>query len=149
MVADQTAAMFDELFAGTHRGAWGGEGREFVAMLEKALKLEFRVSGIVLGVAGRDGFTVLGQGWRIDGEQNKKFVLTQGIDERAFIEFEAHGNRASCAPLSYGTGPLIDGLWFVLKNHELPFVVADGLSADLGCGIGPLDADEGGKFFVW
>jgi hypothetical protein len=126
-VAAQTAAMVNELFEGTHRGALGVEGLEFVAMLEQELKLEFGVSGIVLGVAGREGFAVLGQGQRIDGEQDKKVVLTQGVDERAFIEFEAHGNGASFEPLSYDTCPLINGFWFVLQNHELPFVSADGL----------------------
>jgi hypothetical protein len=100
VVAAQTAGMFDEWFEGTHRGAWGVEGRELVAMLEQELKLEFRVRGVVLGVAGREGFAVLGHGQRSDGEQDKKFVLTPGVDERAFIEFEAHGNRASCEPLS-------------------------------------------------
>jgi hypothetical protein len=149
LVADQTAAMFDEWFEGPHRGAWGGEGRECVAMLEQERKREFRVRGIVLGVAGREGCPVRGQGPRIDGEQNKKCVLTPGIDERACIECEAHGNRASCEPLASGTCPLIDGRWLVLKNHELPFVVADGWSADIGVGIGPIEANEGGKFFVW
>jgi hypothetical protein len=119
--------MFDELFESTHRGALGVEGLEFVARREQELKLKFGVSGIVLGVAGREGFAVLGQGQRIDGEQDQKVVFTQGIDERAFIEFEAHSNGASFEPLAYGTCPLIDGLWVVLKHHELPFVVADGL----------------------
>jgi len=54
VVTDQTAAMFDKWFEGTHRGALGLEGLEFVAMLAQELKLEFRVSGIVLGVAGRE-----------------------------------------------------------------------------------------------
>jgi hypothetical protein len=100
VVADQTAAMCDEWFESPHRGALGVEGREFVAMLEQELKREFSVSGIVLGVAGREGFAVLGQSQRIDGEQDKKCVLTQGIDERALIEFEAHGNGVSFEPLS-------------------------------------------------
>jgi hypothetical protein len=37
----------------------------------------------------------------------------------------------------------------VLKHHELPFVVADGLSAAIVLGIGPINANEGGKFFLW
>jgi len=148
VVADQTAAMFDELFEGTQRGALGVAGLECVAMREQELKLEFGVSGIVLGVAGREGFAVLGQGQRMDGEQDKKCVLTQGIDERAFIEFEAHGNGASFEPLSDGPCPRIDSLWCVLKHHELPVVAADGLSADLVFSIGPIDANEGGKRFV-
>jgi hypothetical protein len=53
VVADQPAAMVDKLFTGAHRGALGREGREFVAMLEQELKLEFRGRGLVLGGAGR------------------------------------------------------------------------------------------------
>jgi hypothetical protein len=147
VVADQAAAMFDEWFAGTHRGALGGEGLALVARLEQELKLEFGVSGIVLGVAARDGFAVLGQGQRIDGEPDQKFILTQGIDERACIAFEAHGNGASFEPLAYETCPLINGFWCVLEHHELPFVVVDGLSAAIVFRVGPIDANEGGKRF--
>ena len=100
-------------------------------------------------MAGREGFAVLGQGQRIDGEQDQKFVFTQGLDERAFIEFEAHSNGASFEPLAYGTCPRIDGLWFVLKHHELPLVVADSLSADIVFRVGPIDANEGGKLFFF
>jgi hypothetical protein len=147
VVADQAAALCDELFEGTPRGALGGAGLEFVARLEQELKLQFGVSGIVLGVAGREGFAVLGQGQRIDGEQDQNCVLTQGLDERAVIAFEAHSHGASVEPLAYGTCPRIDGLWCVRKPHELPFVVADGLSADIVCRVGPIDANEGGKRF--
>jgi hypothetical protein len=74
-VADHTAAMFDELRQGTHRGALGVKGLKFVAMLEQEFKLQFGVSGIVFGVAGREGFAVLGQGPRVDGKQDKEVVF--------------------------------------------------------------------------
>jgi len=96
-------------------------------MLEQELKLEFRVRGIVLGVAGSEGVAVLGQGQRIAGEQDEERVLTQGVDERAFIEFEAHRYRASCKPLLYGPCPRVDGLWCVFESTELPGVRADGV----------------------
>lgn len=107
VVAAQTAARCDELFKGTHRGALGVKGLEFVALREQKLKLEVRVRGIGLGVAGSKGCAVLGQGQRSAGEGDKKVVLTQGLDERAFIAFEAHRNGASFEPLSSGTGPLL------------------------------------------
>jgi hypothetical protein len=125
--ADQTAAMCDKWFEGTHRGALGLEGLECVARLEPELKREFRVRGIVLGVAGREGFAVLGQGQRMDGAQEEERVLTQGVDERAVIEFEAHRHRASCKPLLYGLCPRVDGRWLVFESTELPGVSADGL----------------------
>ena len=119
--------MFDEWCEGTPRGALGVEGRELVAMREQELTRPCDVRGIVLGVAGREGVAVLGQGQRMDGAQDQQCVLTQGLDERALIEVEAHRHGASFAPLAYGPGPRIDGLWCVLKHHELPFVVANGL----------------------
>ena len=98
-VADHTAAMFDEWVKGTHRGALGGEGLKCVAMLEQEFKWQFGVRGIVFGMTGREGFAVLGQGPRIDGEQDEEVIFTQGVDERAFVAFETHSDRASCEPL--------------------------------------------------
>jgi hypothetical protein len=144
-VADQTAAMFDTLFEGTHRGALGLEGREVVARLEQELKLEFRVSGSILGMAGSEGFAVLGPGQRIAGEQDEARVWTPGVDERAVGEFAAHRHRAPWGPLLYGLCPRGDGLWFVRESTELPGVSADGLSADIVCGIGPIDTTEGSQ----
>ncbi len=98
-VADQTAAMFDELRKRTHGGALGVEGLQLVAMLEQELELQFGVSGVVFRMAGGEGFAVLGQGGRVDGKQNQVLVLTQGGDEGAFVEFKAHRDGASCEPL--------------------------------------------------
>jgi hypothetical protein len=99
VVADHPAAMVDELLKGTPRGALGGEGLTFVAMREQELKLGFRVSGSVFRMTGSEGFAVFGQGNRIDGEQDEERVLTQGVDERAFAEVEAHGDGAPREPL--------------------------------------------------
>jgi hypothetical protein len=68
-------------------------------MLEQEFKLQFGVSGIVFGTAGSEGCAVLGQGPRVDGEQDQECIFTQGIDERAFVEFEAHSVGVSCEPL--------------------------------------------------
>jgi hypothetical protein len=127
VVADQTAAMFDQWFEGTHRGALGLEGLELVAMRAQELTREFRVRGIVLGVAGREGFAVLGQGQRIAGAQAEDRVWPQGVDERACSEVAAHRHRASCTPLWYGPCPRIDGRWCVCESTALPGVRADGL----------------------
>jgi hypothetical protein len=62
VVAEQTTARFDEWFEGPHVGALGVEGRAGVAMRAQELKRECGVSGIGLGVAGREGFVVRGQG---------------------------------------------------------------------------------------
>jgi len=148
VVADQTAAMCDAWLERTHRGAWGVEGLEFVAMREQELELQFRVRGVIFRMTGSKGFAVLSQGTRIDGEQHQELVFPEGIDERAFVEFEAHRDRVSCEPLLEGMCPRIDGLWCVFETTELPCVVANGLYAQIVCGIGPIDAHEGGKFFL-
>jgi hypothetical protein len=64
------------------------------------------------------------------------------------VEFETHRTGVSGAPRLEGPCPGLDGLWWVCETTALPCVVANGVSADLGCGIGPSDAHEGGKFFV-
>ena len=75
-VADQTAAMFDELLERTHRGALGDERLKLVAMLEQELELQFSVGGVVFRMTGSKGFAVLGEGPRIDGEQHQELVFT-------------------------------------------------------------------------
>jgi hypothetical protein len=76
VVADEAAAMFDELRPGTHRGTLGGERRQLVAMLEQELEQEFSGGGVVPGVAGREGLALLGQGLRMDGAQDQQRVFT-------------------------------------------------------------------------
>ena len=81
VVADQTTAMFDEWFEGTYGGALGGEGCEFVAMREQELTLEFGVSRVVLGMAGREGFPVPREGEGVDGKEYEEVILTQRGDD--------------------------------------------------------------------
>jgi hypothetical protein len=74
-VADQTATMFDELLKRPQRSALGGEGLEFVAMLQQELKLQCSVRGVVFRMAACEGFTVCGQGARIDREQDEECIF--------------------------------------------------------------------------
>jgi len=126
-VADHPTAMFDELRQGTPRRALGVQGLQFVAMLEQEFQLEFGIRGIIFGMTGREGCAVLGQSPRVDGKQDEEVVFTEGIDERAFVEFEAHSDRASCEPLLEGTCPRVDGLWCVVELTVLSGIGADGL----------------------
>jgi hypothetical protein len=148
VVADQPAAMFDAWLERTHRGAWGGEGLECVAMRAQELTLEFGVRGVILRMTGRKGFAVRGQGARIDGEQHPELIFPEGRDERTLVACETHGEGVSCEPLLEGMCPRIDGLWCVFETTELPCVVANGWYADIVCGIGPIDAHAGGHPFL-
>jgi hypothetical protein len=71
-VADHTAAMCDALRTGMHRRALGVQGLQCVAMLEQEVKLECGVRRSVFGMAGREGFAVLGQGPRVKGNRTRK-----------------------------------------------------------------------------
>jgi hypothetical protein len=125
--ADQTATMCDELLTRTQRGALGDERLECVAMLQQELKLRRGVRGVICRMAGRAGFPVFGQGARTDREQHEACLLTQGVDERTFVEFKAHRDGAAGAPLLEGTCPRVDGLWLVVELTALAGGGADGL----------------------
>ncbi len=141
-VAHEAAAMFDELFEGAHRRALGFQRRERIAMFEQEFELELSVGGIVLGMAGCEGFTVSCEREGIDGKEHEEVVLAQRIDEGAFVEFETDGNRLSLEALAQGTHPLIDGFWRVYKDTELACLRASRLQADIVFGNSPVDADE-------
>lgn len=110
-VADQLAVMFDELRQGTHYRALGGQVLQFVAMLEQEFHLEFGVRRIIFGMTRSEGFAVLAQGRRVDGKQDEEVIFAEGVDKRAFVEFEPHSDRGHCEPLLEGTCPRVNGLW--------------------------------------
>jgi hypothetical protein len=149
VVADQTATLFDEWLKRTQRGALGGERVECVAMLQQALQLQCRVRGVVLRMAGCEGCAVFGPGARMARAQHEACRFTQGVDERTVVEFKAHRDGAACAPLLEGTCPRVDGLWCVVELTALAGGRVNGWSADVVCGISPIKAHEGRKFFVW
>jgi hypothetical protein len=71
-VANEAAAMLDELLKGTHFGALRGEGLKFVAMREQELELEFGVRGVVLGMAGRESFAIPREGEGLTGKSTRQ-----------------------------------------------------------------------------
>ena len=144
-VPDQAAAMFNELFEGAHGGTLGLKGFELIAMLEQEFKLELGVSGVVLGLAGCEGFAIPRQCQGVDGKEHEEVILSQRRDEGPLIEFEADGNRLPFEPCTQGAHPLVDGVRLVFEDAELAFLGACRLQADIVFGIGPVDADEGRK----
>ena len=146
VVAHEASTMFDAWFAGTHRGALGLQGRELSAMLEQEFELELGISGVVLGVAGCEGFTVPGERERIDGKEHEAVVLSQRVDNGPLVEFATDGDRLSLAPRAPGTHPRIESFWRVRKDAEPSCLGASRLQADIVCGISPIEADECRKF---
>jgi hypothetical protein len=145
LVANEAAAMWDELLKGTHFGALRGEGLKFVAMGAQELELEFGVRGAVLGVAGREGFAISREGEGVNGKEHEAVILPQRGDEGALVEFETDGHGLLLESRAQGAHPLIDGVWLVSEDTELTFLRASCLQADMVCGISPVDADEGRK----
>ena len=90
----------------------------------------------------------LARGTGLTGNSPRHVVCPEGIDERAFVAFEAHRDRASYEPRLEGMCPGLEGFWLVFEMTALPGVVANGLSADIVLGIGPIDAHEGGQCFL-
>ena len=74
-VADQAAAVFDELREGAHGGALGVEGLELVAMREQEFELEFGIGGVVFGPAGGEGFAVPARVSGLTGKSTRKSYL--------------------------------------------------------------------------
>jgi hypothetical protein len=142
VVAHEAAAMFDAWFEGTHRGALGLQGRERSAMLQQEFELERGVGGVVLGVAGCEGFTIPGERERMDGKAHEVVVRSERVDHGTLVEFETDGDRLSLAPRAPGTHPRLDSVWRVRKDAERACLGASRVQTDIVCGIRPVEADE-------
>ncbi len=91
-VADHTAAVFDELCQGAHRGALRLSGCSLSRWVQQQCELECGIGGVVFGPAGGKGFTIPRQCQRIDGKEHQKVIRAQGGDHGTFVEFEADGD---------------------------------------------------------
>jgi len=118
-VADHTAAVFDELCQGAHRGALRMEWLQLVAMGQQQGELECGIGGGIFGSAGSKGFTIPRQCQRIDGKEPQKVIRAQGGANGTFVEFETDGDRFACEPLAQGTSPRLNGFWCVCEAAVL------------------------------
>jgi hypothetical protein len=133
------------LLKGTHFGALRGEGFKFIAMREQELELEFGVSGVVLGVAGREGFAIPRAGELVDGKEHEAVILPQRGDDGALVELAPDGNGLLLESRAQGAHPLVDGVGLVFEDTELPFLGTRCLQADIVFGLSPVESDEGRK----
>jgi hypothetical protein len=147
VVANEAAAMLNELLKGTHCGALRGEGFKFGAMGEQELELEFGVRGVVLGVAGRESFAIPREGEGVNGQEHEAVILPQRGDDGALVEFETDGHGLLRESRAQGAHPRIDGVWLVFEDTDLTFLRASSLQADIVFGISLVDTDEGRKLF--
>lgn len=147
-VPDHASTVFDELFQGAHGRALWGEGLQLVAVGAQPFELECSVGGVILRAARGKRFAVAREGQWIDGKEDEEVVFAQGTDDGPLVEFEADGDWFACEPLAQGTHPCLNGFWRVLEDEVLSCCGARRLSAHIMCGISPVEADKGRKFFV-
>ena len=146
-VTDQAPAVRDEWRQGAPGGALGGERRERVPVCEQERDLKCGIGGVICGPARGKRVTGLRQGERSDGKAHEEIIVAQRGHDGPFIEFQAHGHRVSVAPRMQGADPRVDRCGAVCEGHKLPALGAGGLSADIVCGIRPVEAHKGRKGF--
>jgi hypothetical protein len=140
--------MGNELFEGAHRGALRREWRQLITVGEQPFELECRVSGVVFGPAGSEGFAGPRQRHWIDGKEHQQVIRAQSGDHGTVVQREADGKRLAVEPRAEHAAPCVDGLGRVLKDEGLSFCRASGLEADIMVGIGPVDANNGSTCVV-
>ena len=147
-IVDHTAAVFDELFQGAHRGALRIERLQRVAMGKPQCEREGGICGVVLGPTRCEGFARPRQRQRIDGEEGQKVLLSHGGDQGPLVACEADGKGWAVEPRAQRADPRVDSLGRVREDKVLSFRGASRLQADIMFAIGPVDTDEGSKFLV-
>ena len=83
----------------------------------------------------------------MDGKEDEEVLFSQGKDDRPLVECEAESDRCACEPLAQDTHPRLNGFWRVFEDRGLSCRGAGRLEANIMCGIGPVEADEGRKCF--
>src|SRR5512132_2698196 len=97
----------------------------------------------------REGLAVLRQHAGINREEHQELVLLQGIDERPLGELQAYRHGPAGKALAQRASPFLDRLRAMRQDGKLPFFIVGNLQTNVVFSIGPIDADEGGKFRVW
>src|SRR5262249_1738966 len=97
------------------------------------------------GATGFEGFAVLRQHRRIDGEEHEKVVLLQRIHERPLGQLQRDGNGAA-ESLAHRACPSLDSIDPMRKAIKLSLRAVGGLQTDVILRISPIDADKGGEF---
>jgi hypothetical protein len=147
-VTYHAAAVGDELCERPHRGALRREGEQLVARGQQEVELEFGISGIVFGPAGRKGCAIPRPHERLDGEEDEKVILAQGGAQGTLVEFEADSKRLAVEPCAPRGAPRVNGLRRGLELKALPFGGASRLETPIMFRIGPVAPNTGSKCVV-
>jgi hypothetical protein len=87
-VADQLTTVFSEAEQCAHAFALRLQRGKSLRVSHEKIQSKFGIGWIVLGAAGREGLTVLGQGQRVDGKEHKEVVFLQCVDDRTLSAVE-------------------------------------------------------------
>ena len=112
-------------------------------MLAQELQQELGIDGIILAAAGIKGFAVVRQRLGRNGIKPEKFVVHQGIKQRAARLFQGDGDGAAGETAAQLGDPSVQGLRFLLHHQVLDLGRAGRLQADIVLLIGPVQADPG------
>jgi hypothetical protein len=148
LLIDEFPSLFQQAFERANADALWLQGFQLVAVAQKDLQRDLRIGRIGLGVAGLEGLTILRQGGGIHRKQDKEVMFLQRVDQRSAGDLETDGQRLAVKALPERSGPLINGVGAMGQHGEFTLAASGRLQADVVFRIGPVDADEGGEFWV-
>src|ERR1039458_7728137 len=103
---------------GAHRSALWLQGRELLAVTHQQIQGELSVGRIIFRPAWLERLAVARQGCRVDGKQDDKIVLLQGVHNRTLGQLQCDRNRTSKS-FPQRAGPRLNLPRFVRDGGQL------------------------------
>jgi hypothetical protein len=132
---DQATSVLHEILARPYLGMIWPPGLEPVPMLDEPFEPRVRIPRIILGSAGRERFTVLGQRGRVNGVEDQKVVFPERIDEWTTRRLQTDGNRPAAKADAQRGGPGLKLFRSVLENQGLLLASRDVNQTDIMLGV--------------
>ena len=107
-------------------------------MAEQKLQGEFRIRGVILGAAGREGIAVSSQRRRLNRKEHEEVVLEQGGNDGALAELETNRDGSASEALSEPLGPGPESSGLVLDDRTLSLADARHGKAHVVLLVGPI-----------
>ena len=144
-VVHKHASGNDELLQRAHGAALRIERGESVSVTEQQVQSDLGIGRVVLGTAGRERLSVLGECCRVDGKDDEEVVLLKSGDDGPEGKFEANGNRLAVESQAQLCRPCVQ--LFRCVDEDLTFepVLSGHFEAYVMLLVGPVEADEGGE----
>src|SRR6266511_78406 len=134
-VIHQATSVLHEILERSCLGIIWPPGLEPVSMLDEQFEQIVRIPRIILGSAGRERFTVLGQRGRVNGVEDQKVVFQERIDEWTTRLLQTDGNRLSGKAGAQRGGPGIKLFRSVLEDEGLFLASSDVNQTDIMLGV--------------